>query len=262
MSNDGTSNDADEADFFTKGTSSMAAATTATSDGSTTEPAPRASGWRARIKPVHVFGGAFVLAAAWILGKPLLSGTPGQVTVPPAVDSATSRYFADPDAATSSVRPVKSLDEATPTSPDPVVGSASAPVSQASAAAAGTSSSSEIDALRSQVLSLQAELAAVHATPSMCPPVASAASGATAAANIAKPTKPRVPRRSVVQDDAEGDRGVLSAYHLNTIYNGQAWIDGEQHTYVVEPGMSIDGMRIERIDAIRRRVVTSQGEIR
>jgi|GEM_PF-4337717 len=257
------SNDADEADFFTKRASPMAAATTATENkGSTTKPAPRASGWRDRIKPVHVFGGAFVLAAAWILGKPLLSGTSDQVTVSPAVDSATSRYFADPDAATSSARSAKSLNAATPTRADPVVESASAPVGQTSVAATSTWSSSEVDALRSQVLSLQAELAAVQATPSVCPPVASAASSATTAANTVKPTKPRVPRRPVTQDDAPGDRSVLSAYHLNTIYNGQAWIDGEQHTYVVEPGMSIDGMRIERIDATRRRVVTSQGEIR
>lgn len=254
------SNDDGTTDFFTRSTSSTAAATQASAgDESKTTPVKSASGWRARIKPAHVFGAAFVVAAAWIVGAPFLSASSGQTTVPPAVDSVTARYFEDPGTPAAAVRHAQPSDEAA--SAVPVVASAPAPASQTSAATTDAARAIEVDALRSQVIALQAELSAAHATPAACPSAA-AASGSTADVNSAKLAKPRAPRQAPVQDAGAGDRGVLSAYHLNTIYSGQAWIEGEQHTYVVEPGMSIDGMRIERIDAAKRRVMTSQGEIR
>jgi hypothetical protein len=260
MSNDGKSND--EADFFAKDvpfTPPTAAKAPASSDA-TPELAPRASGWRAAIKPTLVLCAALVLAAVWIFGKPFLSGSPGQGMPPSSVDPAASRYFAEPDGASSSARAARNSEDVTPTPSVPLAATASVPVSQASAAAASASSSGEIEALRNQVAGLQAQLSAVRAAPPMCPAVALAASGAAAAAKTVGRTRPRL---SPCQPSPDGtaERAVLSAYRINTIYTGQAWIESGQRTYVVEPGMSIDGMRIDRIDAPRRRVITSHGEI-
>jgi hypothetical protein len=197
----------------------------------------------------------------WIFGKPLLGGSPGDGITPSRVDPGASRYTLDPDEASSPARTAKNRDDITPAPAVAVAATASAPVSQASALAQSTSSSSENETLRSQVAELQAELSAVRAAPPMCPGVASAASGVVTAPGSNKRTKPRMSHRQP-SPDGTADRAVLSAYRINTIYTGQAWIESGQRTYVVEPGMSIDGMRIDRIDASRRRVITSQGEIR
>ncbi len=60
--------------------------------------------------------------------------------------------------------------------------------------------------------------------------------------------------------------GVVGAatarFSLNTVYVGQAWIQDDEHTYVVQAGDTVKGVEILSIDARERRVVTSQGVIR
>jgi hypothetical protein len=259
MSNDGKSND--EPEFFGTGVPSIP--TTAKSpagDGVAMEPAVRTSGWRAAIKPL-VLCAALVLAAVWIFGKPLLGGSPSDGIAPSRTDPGASRYVLDPDETSSPARTAKNHDDTTPAPAVAVAATASAPVNQASAIAERTSSSSENETLRTQVAGLQAELSAIRAAPSMCPAAALSASGVAAAPGSIGRTRRRMSPRQP-SPDGSGNRAVLSTYRINTIYDGQAWIEGGERTYVVEAGMGIDGMRIERIDASTRRVITSQGEIR
>src|SRR5438105_4259399 len=145
MNNDDTSSASDKADFFKKTTPSTVASAQPSEGTGTATLQPHASGWRARIKAIHVAGMAFALAAAWIFGKPLLAGSADEVTGPAGVDSATSRYFADPNAAAPPVDRAKRLDAPASAPPDPVEASASAPASQASAATGGLTPPSEVD---------------------------------------------------------------------------------------------------------------------
>jgi hypothetical protein len=258
MSNDGKSND--EPEFFgTDVPSTPSSAKSPASDGVAMEPAVRTSGWTAAIKPL-VLCAALVLAAVWFFGKPLLGGSPGDGVAPSRTDPGALRYILDPSEASSPASTAKNHDDTTP-APAVAVATASAPGSQASAVAQSTPGSSENETLRSQVAALQAELSAVRAAQPTCPAVALAASGVAAAPRSIGRTRPRMSPHQPSPDGAS-DRAVLFAYRINTIYDGQAWIEGGQRTYVVEPGMSIDGMRIDRIDASTRRVITSQGEIR
>ncbi|MBU2708738.1 hypothetical protein KCM76_22285 [Zooshikella marina] len=54
----------------------------------------------------------------------------------------------------------------------------------------------------------------------------------------------------------------IRKYSLNTVFNGQAWIQNDDRTYVVHVGDVIDGFRIIKIDPNRRQVITSSGVIR
>ncbi|MET3132767.1 hypothetical protein AAKU55_003047 [Oxalobacteraceae bacterium GrIS 1.11] len=57
--------------------------------------------------------------------------------------------------------------------------------------------------------------------------------------------------------------GAASArFSLNTVYAGQAWIQDDERTYVVQAGDKVKGVDIVSIDARQRRVLTSQGVIR
>jgi len=51
-------------------------------------------------------------------------------------------------------------------------------------------------------------------------------------------------------------------FSINTIYAGQAWIQDQERTYVVQTGDKVDGIEIISIDARGRRVFTSRGMIR
>jgi hypothetical protein len=86
---------------------------------------------------------------------------------------------------------------------------------------------------------------------------------------LAAPTAPpsRLPHRK--RSTAQRSRPVSlplgpasSKFSLNTVYAGQAWIQDDERTYVVQAGDTIKGIAIISIDARERLVVTSQGAIR
>jgi hypothetical protein len=53
----------------------------------------------------------------------------------------------------------------------------------------------------------------------------------------------------------------LTTYALNTIFQGQAWVQHAERMYVVQEGDMIDELKIIRIDPMRRQVLTSRGII-
>ncbi|MBA5690554.1 hypothetical protein [Rugamonas apoptosis] len=67
--------------------------------------------------------------------------------------------------------------------------------------------------------------------------------------------------RSSSQPPDSASQVRLNGYRLNTIFNDQAWIDHDGRTYLVQPGDQIGELRIMRIDARARRVLTSNGTI-
>ncbi len=71
-----------------------------------------------------------------------------------------------------------------------------------------------------------------------------------------------VRRRTRSNVQSELTTPIVNGFSLNTIYRGQAWIQTDERTYVVQPGDVIDGIRIERVEPITRRVITSRGVIR
>lgn len=83
-------------------------------------------------------------------------------------------------------------------------------------------------------------------------------------------TKPRsksLPRRAhTVSQRAQLTAATIgpatTKFSLNTVYTGQAWIQDDERTYVVQAGDTLKGIAIVSIDARERRVMTSQGVIR
>lgn len=91
----------------------------------------------------------------------------------------------------------------------------------------------------------------------------------TPAAGAVQDSKLRKVARKVQPVPRTGSGGTKSSrmtvfrnFTLNTIYQGQAWIQSAERTYVVQVGDVVDGATIERIDPRARQVVTSLGVIR
>ena len=83
---------------------------------------------------------------------------------------------------------------------------------------------------------------------------------------IVPQSKPSARRAQTVSRGAKHTDATIgpatTKFSLNTVYRGQAWIQDEERTYVVQAGDMVHGIVIVSIDARERRVVTSQGVIR
>lgn len=79
----------------------------------------------------------------------------------------------------------------------------------------------------------------------------------------AKTQRHRAP--SIIEHHRSTSETIGSAslrFSINTVYAGQAWIQDDERTYVVQAGDKVDGIEIINIDARGRRVFTSRGVIR
>ncbi len=80
----------------------------------------------------------------------------------------------------------------------------------------------------------------------------------------ALPVQPRRVHTKVQHKSTPAElAGPASAqFTINTVYAGQAWIQDNERTYVVQPGDKVKGIRIVSIDVPGRRILTSHGVIR
>lgn len=219
--------------------------------------------WRSRIKGIHVFLVAAAGGLLWMVLTPNGSSTNVSVSAASTGDPAASRYAADLEAAPpatgisapSEVQSFARESVAASQTVSIVTPAASSPAGTTAASSpTGSDVMSELQTLRSQVASLETALKAEHLQRAACPapnycPTSTAATHA-APRHVARKGAARVPRE------------VLVDYHLNTIYNGQAWIERANQTFVVEKGGQIGGARVERIDAAAHVVETTLGDIR
>lgn len=222
-------------------------------------------GLSSRIKGIHVFLVAAAGGLLWVVLASNGSSTNLSASSASTGDPAASRYAADleaapPAAGASAPSEVKSFAResvAVSQAVSSVMPAASSPTGTAAASSpTGPDVASELQTLRSQVASLETALEAAHLQRATCPvPV----SGPTSASTVGAHAAPRHVARKVV---ARVPREVLVEYHLNTIYNGQAWIERANQTYVVEQGGQIGGALVERIDAAAHVVETTLGDIR
>lgn len=107
------------------------------------------------------------------------------------------------------------------------------------------------------------------ASPPELPPFAQPFPSPAAPSSQSSPPKPareaaRTARTVINRphSNAAAVGAATAKFSLNTVYVGQAWIQDDEHTYVVQAGDTIKGIEILSIDARERRVVTSQGVIR
>jgi len=234
-----------EQDFFSDTAAPADVGSTSASSQAATQPAATKPALRSRLKPVHGFVALCAAALVWVAWPRSPSAGHGDAVARSSDPSAT-RYSddleANPPAAGPSVK-ASAVSAAAPLAPVPAVAPPAVPAS-----AAG-----EAEALHAQVASLTAALDSERASHATC----SAPSTRTTTNSIHSPAH-RPPRAS----QPRGSREVLVDYHLNTIFNGQAWIERANQTFVVEKGGTVGGARVERIDAAAHVVETSLGEIR
>lgn len=128
------------------------------------------------------------------------------------------------------------------------------------AEAVGRPANADVEALKAQVAGLTAELNSAQAESKFGPPVSAPVPATAPNLNSSSPSKTKT--RPLDRHAKTAPKEVLLGFRLNTIYNGQAWVERENRTYVVEPGSVIGTTRVERIDAKSRVVETTQGDIR
>jgi type IV secretory pathway VirB10-like protein len=208
--------------------------------------------WQSRIKGVHVAVAAFLVALVWVFW-PQSRESRYTADSPPrvSVDPAATRFagYIDAGRPPAGQRPRESTDA-------PFPETASAKVAEA----VGQPANADIEALKAQVTALTAELNSARAEFKVCPPVSAPAPAAAPILNSSAPSKSKT--RLSEQHAKAAPKETLLGFRLNTIYNGQAWVERDNRTYVVEPGSVIGTARVERIDAKSRVVETTQGDIR
>ncbi|HHV7525242.1 TPA: hypothetical protein ACUNF5_006794 [Burkholderia orbicola] len=243
-----------------------------------------------KLGPVHFAIACAVVAAAWIGWPYVFSGStsdksttahllnPDQAMTdasraqqyqPVANQPATSPAVAASSVTTSTATPASDATAVAPASSASAVtvAAASAPGAASAASTQASQPTAKETELQAKVDDLQGKLATAEAQAAKCP-----APVATASTNVSKPkhrvrhvsssphqylsTTPTATTRIGTGTTKPGD------FTLNTVYRDQAWIQNAERTYVVQAGDVIDGMRIVRVDASTRQVVTSLGTIR
>jgi hypothetical protein len=198
----------------------------------------KVTSWHRHLKPAYVLSAAIVLALVWAVWPLMFKDTPfGASSIPQ--NSTARKYFAEPSG--------QGYNLADKTA-------RIAPTEDATAALAA--SAAKAAELQNQVSDLQAQLAAVQANPPTCV-AAMLPAPSTNIAPACQPSATQARRHRNVKT-----RRVLSQYRVNTLYPGQAWIEHEQRSWVVEPGAMVNDLRVLRIDMATRTVVTTQGDIR
>jgi len=213
---------------------------------------PTRTGWRSRIKPVHVFGALSALALLWVVAAP--TGKPASMPAGASADPAASRYADDLDANPPATGASARADPAS--APRSLPGAPAASAGLAATAPASAAGEGEIGTLRAQVASLTSIVDAERAQHAVCAQPQGSGAATSPPRPIALAHRTRRPASAHVA------REVLVDYHLNTIYNGQAWIERANRTFVVEAGAMVGDARVERIDAAAHVVETTMGDIR
>lgn len=80
-----------------------------------------------------------------------------------------------------------------------------------------------------------------------------------------KPKKAPRPAASATVINTKGSDarpGKSADFTINTIYSDQVWLEGKDRTYIVQVGDVIDGLKVLRINAADRTVLTTAGLIR
>lgn len=232
-----------------------------------------------KLGPVHFAIACAVVAAVWIGWPYVFSGS--------SSDKSTNAHMLNPDQAMTdasraqqyqpvanqpATSPAVAASSVTTATAAPASGASAATVAIASAPAAASAAAAQTSQptaketeLQAKVDDLQGKLATAEAQAAKCP-----APVATASTNVSKP-KHRVRHvstssRRYVSTTPTTSIGAGTTkpgdFTLNTVYRDQAWIQNSERTYVVQAGDVIDGMRIVRVDASTRQVVTSLGTIR
>jgi hypothetical protein len=239
---------ANEQNFFSDTATAPDVASAPAHGQAATQPAASKAALRTRLKPVHGFVALCAVALVWVAWPRSPSAGHGDA-VARSVDTSATRYSDDLDANPPAVGPSVKAIAASATAAQVPVAAVPSPAPPPVPAIA----TEEAAALHAQVASLSAELDSERASHATC----SARSSRTTTNSIQSPT-----HRPVRASQPRGPREVLVDYHLNTISNGQAWIERANQTFVVEKGGTVGGARVERIDAAAHVVETSLGDIR
>ncbi|WP_321959364.1 hypothetical protein [Burkholderia cenocepacia] len=230
-----------------------------------------------KLGPRHFVIAGAVIAAAWI-GWPYVFGRSAPEKSPTARMLNPDQAMSDASRAQQQYQPIPNRPSTAPaastvaTTAAPTVDAsaalvavASGPIAASATAAQTSQPTAKETELQAKVGDLQGKLDAAEAQAVKC-----SAPVATASTNVGKP-KHRVrhvstsPRRDVsTTSPTRIGAGTTKPgdFTLNTVYRDQAWIQNAERTYVVQAGDAIDGMRIVRVDASARQVVTSLGTIR
>ncbi|MFP2517033.1 hypothetical protein [Buttiauxella agrestis] len=81
-------------------------------------------------------------------------------------------------------------------------------------------------------------------------------------APVRKATSHKPVARSTPARTTTAHRSGVTGWRINSVYPGMAWLSDGKSTWAVYPGDTLNGMRIDAIDATRREVRTSRGVIR
>lgn len=137
--------------------------------------------------------------------------------------------------------------EPVPVSPEPAAESNKAlEASVTSLSGRQDNSDKRIDALEARIKALEQ-----MPRPSVSP-----------AAPVRKATSHKPVARSTPARTTTAHRSGVSGWRINSVYPGMAWLSDGKSTWAVYPGDTLNGMRIDAIDATRREVRTSRGVIR
>ncbi|WP_435956126.1 hypothetical protein [Dryocola sp. BD626] len=116
-----------------------------------------------------------------------------------------------------------------------------------------TSLSGRQDNSDKRIDALEARIKALEQMPR--PPV-------SPAAPVRKATPHKSVARSTPARTTTAHRSGVTGWRINSVYPGMAWLSDGKSTWAVYPGDTLNGMRIDAIDATRREVRTSRGVIR
>ncbi|MCP2006154.1 UNVERIFIED_ORG: FtsZ-interacting cell division protein ZipA [Buttiauxella agrestis ATCC 33320] len=171
--------------------------------------------------------------------------TPQSQFVDEPVQHQESIAPAEPLTPTPSVIP--DVAETVPVSPEP------AAESNKALEASVTSLSGRQDNSDKRIDALEARIKALEQMPR--PPV-------SPAAPVRKATSHKPVARSTPARTTTAHRSGVTGWRINSVYPGMAWLSDGKSTWAVYPGDTLNGMRIDAIDATRREVRTSRGVIR
>lgn len=217
---------------------------------------------RSRIGPLHFAAASILLGAVWIFWPQ--SDTPMRNTVSNAGMLDTN------------MRGNGKTQSEFPAAARPTPTDAQRPAAGAASAVEETAGASSI-LLRDRILEQQAQQALAliatvdnlnaRVTALEARPGLAAAAQPAVPASGAPPATPRRPatsaRKAIGREAlAPTSEPVLEGYALNTIYDGQAWIEHDQRIHVVREGDVIGGARVIRISARDHNVVTTHGVVR
>jgi hypothetical protein len=206
-----------------------------------------------RIGPLHFAAASIILGAIWVFWPN--SGTPGR-------DAIANGNMLDTNArGNEKTRPDT---QAVPKTAATVENRM--PVSGTALASEGVTTNAAPALLQDRILEQQAQqaLALIAAVDSLNARVSAleARPAPSAQAPAATNSVPAAKKATEPQASQSIPAPVLDDYALNTIYDGQAWIEHQQQIHVVRVGDVLGTAKVIRINARDHNVLTTQGVVR